>query len=367
MTSNDLDKLRAEINQIDLDVLKLAQKRLEAAKKVGQIKSSLGLPTRDFGREKQCAEFSHRVAKELGLSEQFAERVLYEFIRESLTSQEKDRVAQHAPSNTRKALVIGGAGKMGLWFGRFLASQGFYVEIADPEAKDCGFDNVGDWKQASLDHDVIVVATPLSATGSLLLELAQYKPKGLVFDLSSLKEPVRQGLDALLEAGVKVTSLHPMFGPDTELLSGRHVILVDMTRPDANQEAKALFGATMASVVEMDIDEHDRVVAFLLGLSHALNIAFFSVLTQSGETAPHLMELSSTTFNAQLDIAARVAGENPSLYYEIQALNPYGDVPLDLLSANLASMRQMVRSRDERGFVELMRKGNDYLKSNQTK
>ena len=38
----------------------------------------------------------------------------------------------------------------------------------------------------------------------------------------------RDAFEALVPAGVRVTSVHPMFGPDTELLSGRHVIFVDV-------------------------------------------------------------------------------------------------------------------------------------------
>jgi len=41
--------------------------------------------------------------------------------------------------------------------------------------------------------------------------------------------------------------------------------------------------------------------------------------------------MSSTTFDAQLDVAARVAGENPDLYYEIQSLNAYGEESLRAL------------------------------------
>jgi prephenate dehydrogenase len=35
-----------------------------------------------------------------------------------------------------------------------------------------------------------------------------------------------------------VTSLHPMFGPDTELLSGRHVIFIDLGNAEALSEAQ---------------------------------------------------------------------------------------------------------------------------------
>ena len=54
------------------------------------------------------------------------------------------------------------------------------------------------------------------------------RPKGVIFDVGSLKSPLRAGLNALKSHGCRVTSLHPMFGPNTELLSGRHVIFVEV-------------------------------------------------------------------------------------------------------------------------------------------
>jgi hypothetical protein len=131
------------------------------------------------------------------------------------------------------------------------------------------------------------------------------------FDLGSLKSPLRGGLNALKAAGVKVTSLHPMFGPGTELLSGRHVIFIDMGNAEALTAARALFQPTMAEQVVMSLDEHDRLIAYVLGLAHALNIAFFTALAESGEAAPRLARLSSTTFDAQLDVASDVADESP--------------------------------------------------------
>ncbi len=94
-----------------------------------------------------------------------------------------------------------------------------------------------------------------------------------------------------------------MFGPDTELLSGRHVIFVDVGTAGALEEARSLFASTMAERVVMTLDEHDRLIAYVLGLSHALNIAFFTALANSGEAAPRLAQLSSTTYDAQVDVA----------------------------------------------------------------
>ena len=102
-----------------------------------------------------------------------------------------------------------------------------------------------------------------------------------------------------------------MFGPDTELLSGRHVIFVDLGAPEATAAARALFEPTMATLVEMDLESHDRLIAYVLGLSHALNIAFFTALAESGEAAPRLATLSSTTFDAQLGVARRSRRRTP--------------------------------------------------------
>ena len=185
----------------------------------------------------------------------------------------------------------------------------------------------------------------------------------MVFDLGSLKSPLRAGLTALRNAGVAVTSLHPMFGPDTELLSGRHVIFIDLgaCRGAARRRARCS-PPTMAEQVVMGLDEHDRLIAYVLGLSHALNIAFFTALAESGEAAPRLVQLSSTTFDAQFDIASDVAEESPELYYEIQRLNDFGAESLDALARAVDAVRSAVASGDQARFTALMRQGHEYVK-----
>jgi chorismate mutase/prephenate dehydrogenase len=99
----------------------------------------------------------------------------------------------------------------------------------------------------------------------------------------------------------------------------------------------------------------------VLGLSHALNIAFFTALADSGEAAPRLAKLSSTTFDAQLDVATRVAQESPQLYYEIQALNDYGAESLEALAKAVESIRRAVLAQDPDTFSQLMERGREYL------
>jgi chorismate mutase/prephenate dehydrogenase len=138
-------------------------------------------------------------------------------------------------------------------------------------------------------------------------------------------------------------------------------VFVDLGSAEALERVRELFTPTMVEQVVMSLDEHDRLIAYVLGLSHALNIAFFTALAGSGEAAPRLAKMSSTTFDAQLDVAARVAQESPELYYEIQSLNDYGAESLEALSQAVERLRTAVLSQDHDGFVALMNRGREYL------
>jgi chorismate mutase/prephenate dehydrogenase len=357
-----LDPLRTQLGQIDRDILALVARRQAVAQRIGQVKRDAGIPTRDYRQEKDVVERARAAAAEHGLPAALGEELILTLIRGSLTAQEKDTVAATGEGIGRRVLVIGGAGHMGRWFVRYLAAQGFAVEIADPVDGPAAVVNHRDWRAVALDHEIIVIAAPMPATAAILEAMAAAPPRGVVFDVGSLKSPLRRGLRVLHAAGGRVTSIHPMFGPDTELLSGRHVIFVDVGSPDATAAARALFEPTMATLVEMDLESHDRLIAYVLGLSHALNIAFFTALAESGEAAPRLATLSSTTFDAQLGVAARVAQEHPDLYFEIQTLNDYGTESLAALLYAVERLRSVVRANDLDGFRALMTRGKAYLR-----
>ena len=357
----NLDELRAAITELDGQLLEQVARRQALSEQVASVKRATGRATRDFGREREVILRARTTAQRLGVSPDLAESLMRQLIQSSLTTQEHARVAAHAQGSGKRALIMGGRGKMGGWFAEFLASQGFHVAIADPKGSQPGFESVADWQTDALDFDLIVLATPLSATAELLGLLAQRKPRGLIFDLGSLKTPLRAGLDALAKAGCRVTSLHPMFGPDTDLLSGRHIIFIDLGHAAALAEAQELFAPTMAERVVMDLDEHDRLIAYVLGLSHALNIAFFTALADSGEAAPRLAQMSSTTFDSQLDVASRVAAESPDLYFEIQSANDYGGESLAALQTAVERLLVAVKTKNLSEFTALMNRGRAYL------
>lgn len=361
----DLNDLRTRLSELDRKILDLVAERQSVVDEIGAVKRSSGQATRDFAREKQVLDAARDQAAQLDIPSALAESLMHLLIRSSLTKQERARVQAEARGRGRQALVIGGAGKMGLWFVDFLGSQGFEVTVADPRqiagASESGLQQVRDWRETKDGFDVTVIAAPIGITAEILEDVAAVGRAGLIFDIGSLKSPLLPGLRTLANNGVKVTSLHPMFGPDTELLSGRHVLFLDVGNADATAEARQLFASTMARQIEMKLEDHDRMIATVLGLSHALNIAFFTALVESGEKLPQLADLSSTTFDAQLAVAASVANESPQLYFEIQKLNPHGMVPLRELGTAIQRITDMVEAGDEEAFVDLMQRGRNYL------
>jgi len=359
-----LTDLRQRLAELDRDLLTLVARRQELAAAVGLLKNRNAGALKDAVQERGVIARARATAAQLGTSTELAEELLTLLMRHSLAVQEQQRIRTQASGDGQRALVIGGAGRIGAWFVRFLRSQGYDVEIADPAPLPADLTMLPhrtQWEDGPLLHNLIVVAAPLRQTAAMLSALAAHRPPGVVFDVGSLKSPLREGLDLCIRAGVRVTSVHPMFGPSVDLLAGRDLVIVDVGSAEANAAAEHLFAGTTVRVVQMRLDEHDEAMAYVLGLSHAVNIAFIDALGGSDAAGAHLARVSSTTFEAQVAVAARVASENPQLYYEIQHLNAHGLASLDALATSVERLRACVAAGDEAGFVAAMEGGRRFL------
>jgi len=361
LTDEELLELRQRLDEIDTGIIDLIAERQAVVTTVGEHKLKTGAPLRHYAREREVIDRGMARAESLGLSGAVARDVMETLIHHSLGKQETYQLVQSDHGMGKQALVIGGLGRMGEWMARFLDMVRYHVDIADTVVRETAFDQVDDWESVIDDYDLVVVAVPLRPSNAILHRLAELKPRGLVFDIGSLKSPMRTGLEALAENGCKVCSVHPMFGPDEIGLSGRHILFVDTGNPEALSEARALFAHTAADCVDLSLEEHDEVMAWVLGLSHLVNIAFASALAESGEAVPLLRQISSSTFNAQLKVAAQVVSENPHLYYEIQQGNRMtGDV-VDHFQRVFAELARSVREEDETSWTRAMEIANQRI------
>ncbi len=361
MNSNKLTELRQRLDDIDEQIIALIAERQFNVELIGNVKLDTKSPTRDYGREKQVIDHIRISAEQRQLNPDIAQKIFELIIETSLSKQEIQKVKNSGYGHNKKALIIGGNGKMGQWFAHFLSEQNFAVEINDTQALVDQKNFVADITTTELDHDFIIVATPIQTSADVLQQLQTLKPTGIIMDISSIKTPLRRSLRGLIDKGCRVVSIHPMFGPNIQLLSNKHIIFIDMGDADALQQAKELFSPTMATRIEMKFEDHDRLISYILGLSHLLNIAFITVLAESGEAAEALAGLSSTTFDAQWNIAEKVTQENPSLYYEIQKLNHYNPTIINALADTVDRLNQIIHQGQQQAFVNLMEQAKNYM------
>ena len=353
--TDSVEGIRWKIEEIDNQILDLIKRRMEIALSMGQQKVEKALPVRDLKVEEQVRDRYLARAKEVGISEAAAVELATLLVRESVEAQAR----LPRPMRPRKVLVVGGGGAMGQWLCRFFASRGHEVTVSDAQPGG-GFPNVG-LEEGVRGADVIAVSTHIAATEEALRNVLRLRPKGLVFDIASVKAPFIDVLREGAAQGLLVCSIHPMFGPSASSMFARNLIVCNCGSDAAVGRFMPLLNGTGANVVEMPVEDHDRLIAIVLGMSHALNLAFFGALRASGFSYEELSRVASTTFERQMSISKSVAMESPNLYYEIQHLNPHNREILDRLIDALREVQQAGCDEDREHMIRLMQEGRKYF------
>jgi prephenate dehydrogenase len=149
--------------------------------------------------------------------------------------------------------------------------------------------SVGD---AVANADLVVIATPLTAAPAVLDGLAAAGYSGLVTDVVSVKEPMRQLVAQRLRGdGLSLAGYvggHPMAGKETagfaatdpNLFTGcAWVLCIDEeTNLDDWLVLARLFTSLGARVVPTTADDHDRVVAAVSHVPHLLAVALANAI-----------------------------------------------------------------------------------------
>ncbi|MEK7746732.1 MAG: prephenate dehydrogenase/arogenate dehydrogenase family protein [Elusimicrobiota bacterium] len=355
-------KLRKRIRAVDAGILALLRRRLSLARRVGEAKAAAGLPVRDFKTESGVLDAARSYCEKSGLSPDLGEEIVRTLTRGSVEVQERIRHGRFQ-GGLKDVLVLGGCGAMGRWFADFFDAQGHRVRVADTRrGARSHYPLVRDAAGASREADIVVIAAPIRGVGPTLRMLRESGTRALVFDIASVKSPFL-GEFRSAAASLRIGSIHPMFGPDAKLLSGRTLILCDAGRPEDRREIRSLFQGTALSIVEMPLKDHDRWMACILGLSHLVNILYFDALASSGRRFSALQRFGSTTFERQSDASRQVAFENARLYYDIQSLNPGSRAVMKALRSSLERVDRAVRSGRPDAFLSLMRRGRGFFGS----
>lgn len=345
---HELEEVRRRIRQLDAELVERAAERVRLARRVGEIKRAAGRPVIDYAQERRVLDAAAAAAEERGLAPGVAEDLLARLIRAAVTIQEEDGLRHAGTGRGKHAVVVGGAGRMGRWFGSFLEAQGWGVSVVDPAAPP-GEDERG--RERLAGAELVVAATPPGRTAAAYREWSAAPPAGVVVDIASIKTPLVEPIRRLQEAGASVASIHPMFGPAAVLLRGADVVICDTGDEAATGVVEALFAPTTAHLVRLPLEEHDRLMADLLSLAHATAIAFALALP----AAEH--PVRSTTFQALERLAAAVVRESPDVYYEIQAENPHSSAAVAKLRAAIERLTAVLADGDRAAFAGLLAEG----------
>ena len=223
--SDKLEELRARIAQLDGEILRLVAERLEVVRDVGAFKTAAGLPVRSYPAEDNVLERFRRLGGSLGLDDHLVEGIAAILIGEAVRRQESATLPQLV--SVRRILLVGGAGKMGRWLARFLAERGHEIATVDPAAPNADAPGPPDLAAGVAAADVVLIATPLGPGRAVLAEILALRPRALVADIFSLKSHVLDLLEGGARDGLRVASLHPLFGPTARSLGGRVLAVCD--------------------------------------------------------------------------------------------------------------------------------------------
>ncbi|WP_176737031.1 bifunctional chorismate mutase/prephenate dehydrogenase [Oligoflexus tunisiensis] len=361
---NELDPWRQGIRDIDAKILELLAERMQLAQKIGSYKQKHNLPVKDFRVEKQIIEKSRDQAAQLGLYPSLAEDLMTTIIKYSVLRQDElKRKSVTMPAGLgQEAVIVGGGGQMGQWFAQFYESMGFSVSVYDPASTtEHNYPVVADLDANINQYDLIVLATPMLSTDAILKQLISLKPRGLIIEICSLKSPV---IDSLLEAaaqGIRVASIHPMFGPDAEMLADKNILFCTANGLVSEEVMQLHFQQTSAHLIALDLQEHDRLMSYVLGSSHLINLLYASILSDSGESLQKLKSMGGTTFLQQAQVTSKVVEENQDLYFDIQALNDETPMLLQEFQTLLDAWRKAIEEKDRKAFRRLMGRAQVYF------
>jgi chorismate mutase/prephenate dehydrogenase len=229
---------------------------------------------------------------------------------------------------------------MGRLFARWLKGRRFHVLVADPAGAPAGF------ARGSLDDaagaDVVVVAASLSRAADVLSEVVARSPRGLVFDIASVKTPLVPALEEAVRSGHAVASVHPMFGPDVASFRGHDLIVCDCGNAAAARRARALFAGSGVKVASMPLAEHDRWVARTMGLTHALALGVAAALAVLEIEVKKLDGRASTSFRRLVELVEPILAQETELTRTIQTGNPHSEEALLQLEREMTAVRKLL-------------------------
>ncbi len=222
---------------------------------------------------------------------------------------------------------IVGVGRIGTWFARLLLGRGFEVGVYDVseralrKAVRLGAARYGSLENLALHSDHVMVATPPAATIEVLGRLRELADQGtlegtVIYDTLTFKLDVMEAYSGFPDT-VRVSSIHPLFGPGASGPDGHVVAIVPVPGREADSRPVEGFYRSLGfKTVRVDPSRHDRIVSLTIGLSYVVGVALASLVEEAGGLE-EVEALAGSTFRLLSMHYRSVLLDSPSLLSEI--------------------------------------------------
>ncbi|MFU2059894.1 bifunctional chorismate mutase/prephenate dehydrogenase [Avibacterium volantium] len=347
-----LKELRTEIDTLDQELLQLFAKRLALVKKVGEIKHQHGLPIYVPNREAEMLQARRQEAEKLGVPPDLIEDVLRRLMRESYTRENQFGFKTVNP-NIKKIVIVGGKGKLGGLFARYLQLSGYQVESLGRN----------DWDNAAQilsGADVVIVSVPIVNTVETIERLAPYLTENMLLtDLTSVKKaPLAKMLEVHKGA---VVGLHPMFGPDIASMAKQVVVRCDGRYPERYQWLLDQISIWGAKIYQVDAAEHDQSMTYIQALRHFATFANGLHLSKQPVELAKLLALSSPIYRLELAMIGRLFAQDGALYADIIMDKPENLEVIESLKQSYEESLKFFEQGDKQGFIQAFEQVRDWF------
>ena len=347
-----LAELRAQIDSLDEELLQLLAKRLNIVHKIGEVKLQHGLPIYVPQRESEMLQKKREAATQLGLSPNLIEDILRRIMRESYVSENQFGFKTVNPQ-IRKIVIVGGRGKLGSLFGRYLSGSGYNVVSLEQN----------DWPQAAQilqDADVVIVSVPIANTLEVIAQLKSYLTENMLLaDLTSVK---RAPLEKMLEVHHgPVVGLHPMFGPDVASMAKQIVACCDGRFSERYQWLLQQIQMWGVKIYHVDATEHDHHMTYIQALRHFSTFVYGLYLSQQSVDLEKLLALSSPIYRLELAMVGRLFAQDAALYADIIADKPENLAVIEHLKNSYETGFAFFKNKDKAGFIAQFNQIRDWF------
>jgi len=262
-----------------------------------------------------------------------------------------------------RVAIIGGSGKMGRWFASFLSQEGKEVIITGRdegkllEAKrQLGVEATTNNVEAVESADTILISVPIDNFGEVIKQVSPYtRPEQVVIDITSIKVFPMEIMHKHIKTGLTLGT-HPVFGPGARSMANQNFVLTPTNERERTlaQKMSEYLEARGAKVALMTPQEHDEMMAVILGLAHFIAIVSADTLL-SFDRLKQTEAIGGITYKVLLTLVESVISEDPELYASLQMSLPNMMEIEKLFQQRVETWVGLVERKDKHKFVEKMR------------